>query len=35
MFDQPWAIRFPSGVSKGILVEIPGLVSCVVDYFNP
>ena len=26
MFDQPWASRFPSGASKGILVESPGLV---------
>jgi hypothetical protein len=26
MFDQPWASRFPSGASRGILVESPGLV---------
>jgi hypothetical protein len=28
MFDQPWAStsRFPSGASRGILVERPGLV---------
>ena len=31
MFDQPWASRFPSGASKGILVESPGLVWSIIS----